>query len=278
MSLLPLEFPRGFSSGAFGGCPCAGLPGLPGSIGGAFQGLFPSNGGFSTGSGELADSFGAVFQQVPGLFAQGLNPLPDKLQQGLSGLPGAFEPFLGGLQGILGNAVGGFGGIVNSLLGAIGGGGGGGIGGILKSAGIGILKSVGGSILESVGGGILDSIGSFFSGFFLAGGGVVSGSGMAPLARGGPGAFVPLPDGRQIPASLTGDGRTPSGGAGGDRSQTIVVNLDARDPEAGVERKTLEILARTRPAMVAEAVARSTANVVALANRGGSFAKAVGRR
>lgn len=68
------------------------------------------------------------------------------------------------------------------------------------------------------------------------------------------------------------------GGRGG--APTIIVNnnIDARGAEIGVEERIDAVLSLRTPAIVAEAVKESRKNVEFLANSGGQFAKAMGRR
>lgn len=140
----------------------------------------------------------------------------------------------------------------------------------------------GGSSSSSSGGGFLDSIFSSVGSFFgFAHGGVMTSAGPLPLhtyARGGvadrpqlalfgegrrPEAFVPLPDGRTIPVTMRG-------GSGG-----TVINIDARGAPHGVETKIRQVVLGELLPTLNDSAAR---DVERRANRGGSFAKTVGRR
>lgn len=171
---------------------------------------------------------------------------------------------------------------------------GGGFGGVLGggSSGGGILGSILGSLGGSIGGGwtfnpVMSAASSFSSMPFLpfAKGGVMTSSGPVPLkayAGGGvanspqmalfgegskPEAYVPLPDGRSIPVKMEG------GGTAG-----AFYYIDARGAGPGVHEQVRAVLRQERPGIVAESVGKATANVQAMAHRGGSFSKAMGRR
>lgn len=113
----------------------------------------------------------------------------------------------------------------------------------------------------------------------LANGGIMTGLGPLPLrqyAGGGVAhspqvaifgeakkaeAYVPLPDGRSIPVTMSGGGG-PS------------INIDARGAEQGVEQRIDAVLARRMPAILAA----SRADLSGRVNRGGDLAKTFGRR
>lgn len=124
------------------------------------------------------------------------------------------------------------------------------------------------------------SAGSYDSLFSFAKGGVMSSAGALPLSKYASGgvanspqlalfgegrqaeAFVPLPDGRRIPVAMEG--------GGGGQTNHFNIEIDARGADAGVEQKI--------EAGVQRAVQMSLGAVQQQANRGGSFARAVGRR
>ncbi|WP_245966006.1 phage tail length tape measure family protein [Pseudorhodoferax soli] len=123
------------------------------------------------------------------------------------------------------------------------------------------------------------SAGSYDSLFSFAKGGVMSSAGALPLSKYASGgvasspqlalfgegrqaeAFVPLPDGRRIPVAMEGGGGT---------NVYLTQHIDARGADAGVEQR----IRAMKPEIVREALAA----VQGQANRGGSFARSVGRR
>lgn len=155
----------------------------------------------------------------------------------------------------------------------------GGSGGILGS--IGSLFSSSSS--KSSGGFLGDIFGSIGSFLGFASGGVMTSAGAMPLhtyARGGiadrpqlalfgegrrPEAYVPLPDGRTIPVTMRGAQAQP----------TTVINIDARGAQHGVEA-TIEAVVMGR--LLPRINASGLAEVADASNRGGAFAKTVGRR
>lgn len=173
---------------------------------------------------------------------------------------------------------------------------------VASKGGSGSAASAGGGILGSIfggfgglfggssaagspagdGGGIMGGSDDFLSSLWpFAGGGIMTSAGPLPLhtyARGGvadrpqlalfgegrrPEAFVPLPDGRTIPVTMRG-------GGGG-----TVINIDARGAQHGVETKIRQVVLGELLPTLNDSAAR---DVERRANRGGSFAKTVGRR
>lgn len=156
-----------------------------------------------------------------------------------------------------------------------------------KSGGGGLFGSLsslfGGSSGGSGGGGFLDgifgSIGSFFG---FANGGLMTSAGPMPLQRyasGGvanrpqvamfgegsrPEAYVPLPDGRSIPVTMRNE-----------RAQAPTIIIDARGAQHGVESTIRRVVMGELLDHITDASVR---DVERRANRGGSFAKTVGRR
>lgn len=97
-----------------------------------------------------------------------------------------------------------------------------------------------------------------------ANGGVANSPQLALFGEGrSPEAYVPLPDGRNIPVKIEG-----GGGAGAVFNQTV--NIDARGADPGVEAR----LKAAIPMIIDQANAKMLAEI----SRGGGVAKAVGRR
>lgn len=203
------------------------------------------------------------------------NPVADKLNTMFEGAAsGALGDFISGTK----SAKDAFKSFANSIAndlsrlasqeitkGLFGGGsGGGGLGGVLAG-----LFSGGSS-----GGGI----GSFFSGLFgRASGGMLSPGSLVRVNENGP-ELLDYQGKKYLMNGSVNARVTPLGGGdGGDGYQAgqsaapnVSINIDARGADAGVE-------ARLRAAMP-DIVRQTTAAVQSQANRGGSFARAVGRR
>ncbi len=138
-----------------------------------------------------------------------------------------------------------------------------GISGFLKDSGgaSGLLKS-GWNWLTSLfaDGGIMTSSGPMPLRRY-AGGGIATSPQLAMFGEGStPEAYVPLPDGRRIPVAM-------QGGAGSHYAPTISVSVASSNASPQQIAATVEL-----------AVRRSQAEFIAQINRGGAFAKAVGRR
>jgi len=162
---------------------------------------------------------------------------------------------------------------------------GGGLSGMLG----GLFGGKGGPSSENGGGigGVLSSVGDFFSNLF-AGGGIMTSGGRVPLRRysgGGiahapqlamfgegsvPEAYVPVPSGK-IPVEFAGG---PGGGAGGGMTTTIYQSFDF----SGANPATILALRQEADRIKRETLAQVPGVVSSQANRGGSFAKDVGRR
>lgn len=128
---------------------------------------------------------------------------------------------------------------------------------ISKAGGLGGIL---GKILPFEDGGVMSASGPLPL-LRYASGGIASGPQLALYGEGAMNeAYVPLPDGRSIPVQMRG--------AGGTVQQTF--NIDARGAEIGVEQRIA--------AAVKQAVALSVNAVRQQADRGGSFAEAMGRR
>lgn len=184
------------------------------------------------------------------------------------------------------------------MVAAIGGAGGSG-GGLFGSILGGALSLFGGGGPNAASGlagqGIVPTASSFTGGFAVGGvarGGIFAGGNILPFARGGVvnnTTYFPMANGgmgmlgEAGPEAVLPLGRDSGGRLGvrshGGGSQTIVqYSIDARGSQVGVERLIRKVISEEEPGIRQRAVRASMGSVTAEANRGGSFAKAVGRR
>ena len=120
-------------------------------------------------------------------------------------------------------------------------------------------KSGGGGFdVGSLVGGFADDVGSWFGGFFADGGTPPVGK-VSVVGERGPELFVPKSAGTVIPNHAIGGS-----------SVNQVINIDARGADESFLRKW--------PAMRAEVIDAATEAVASKASRGGSYAKAIGKR
>lgn len=210
-----------------------------------------------TGNSYVPDMVDEIASQFGRLDALMVNPAEDATKR----TAGAFEQMGSEVRSTLQ-------GLASSIAGSLGG------------AGIG--GNIARGLAEKGLNFVFDSLAGAFG---FARGGVMTSKGPKPLkryARGGianrpqmamfgegsrPEAFVPLPDGRSIPVQMRG-------GGGGN----TVYHIDARGAEVGVEERIRAVLRQERPGIINQAVHQSIATVEHLANQGGSFSKALGRR
>lgn len=161
-------------------------------------------------------------------------------------LKGITDTIMSSLQELIGAIGEGVGSLAGSLTAD---------GGILDQ-----LLSAGGDLFGSLG----DAFGSLFGTSARAAGGPVGAGRMYLVGEQGPELFVPQIGGTIIANDNLG------GRGGGGRALNFSYTIDARGADAGVE-------ARIRHAL-RESEARTLAAVRGLADRGGSYAKALGRR
>lgn len=165
-----------------------------------------------------------------------------------------------------GDAAGGLGSLFGggSGVGTAGGGGGGVLGPILSGIFGGASGGIGGGLGFFAKGGVMTNRGSVPLRKYAAGG-IATSPQVSVFGEGSRAeAYVPLPDGRSIPVSMSG------GGGGSNFTYSPTFNIDARGAERGVSAE-FEVVKR-------EIVADAVKAVEAHANKGGSFARAVGRR
>lgn len=175
----------------------------------------------------------------------------------------------GGLFGSLGS--------LGSLFGSIGGWFG---GGVTQSAPTSLLPNLGSSLYSGGGGGVLGGIyakgGAFDVMPFAAGGAVINRPTYFPMGGGRFGKAGEAGAEAIFPLEMTADGKMGvnariTGGGGG---RSLVLNIDARGSQVGVERKIRAEIMRSLPMITNKALEES----VAEANRGGTYARAMGRR
>jgi hypothetical protein len=167
---------------------------------------------------------------------------------------------------------------LNEALGGIfsGGGGGGFLSGIFGGSGSGSSSNSAGE--DSSSGFKLSDI---FGGAF-AKGGVAPASKMSIVGENGPEILIPSSPTRVVPFDQMQVNRGGAMGVGssGGIMQTININsvVDARGADAGVDRRIREILYSEEPRIVKRAVTEAMSSVRNEVNRGGQFAKDMGRR
>lgn len=238
-----------------GGKPGAADGGILGGIGGFFSGLFggKSDGAAASVAGttpatpmytvQVADA-GAIAGALPGVSdAAKTDGFFSKMTAGMSGLWGSIKEMFGSLgpgimnifRGISGGGGGGGGatGWLGGLLGGMLGGGGGGIiggGGEMAAAGSAndVMMAMG---VPFANGGIMTNFGPVSLRKY-ANGGIANSPQLALYGEAGPEAYVPLPDGRSIPVTMSGAQRQTSGG--GSAGEPVVnINIVVNQGGAG---------------------------------------------
>lgn len=211
-----------------------------------------------TGKFEFKDLFKTILKEW---LAMETKILASKLLQ-LGGLAGE------GASGGKGSSGGGFGGILGGISGLFGG------GGILGN-----LFGGGGadySWLPVGGGGLYAKGGAFDVIPFARGGTVVNKPTYFPMSGGRFGKAGEAGAEAILPLQMTSDGKmgvsANVGGRSGNRS--VVFNIDARGSSLGVEKKIRSQILQSLP-MISERVLNDSA---AEADRGGTYAEAMGRR
>jgi len=217
------------------------LTGVVDQVGGAFTNAFAQSGSAALKWQNIMTSVASAVSQALLKMAV-LNPLLNALDGGNRGtLSGLFDV---ASKGEGGGLLGSFGSWIGGLFG----------GGSFGSSwtGIGITPFAQGGIMTARGPLPLHR---------YAGGGIANSPQFAMFGEGStPEAYVPLPDGRQIPVAM-------KGGGGGHYAPTINVSVANSNASPQQIAATVEL-----------AVRRSQAEFIAQINRGGAFAKAVGRR
>jgi lambda family phage tail tape measure protein len=213
-----------------------------------------------TGKFEFKDLFKTILKEW---LAMESRILASKLLQ-LGGLTDGGKSSSGG--------AGGIGGLIGGIAGLFGGGGGGlfGYGGLFGSSGPDL------SWLPAGGGGLYANGGAFDVIPFARGGTVVNKPTYFPMSGGRFGKAGEAGAEAILPLQMTSDGKmgvsANIGGRGSSRS--VVFNIDARGSSLGVEKKIRSQILQSLP-MISERVLNDSA---AEADRGGTYAEAMGRR